>query len=233
MNITGCEVLMRWAHPRQGLISPDLFIPLAEQSGLIIPMTRDLIDQVRENFAPYQHQLPINFHFGFNISASHFKELSLVDDCRNFIGAFSDTPVILVLELTERELLMIDGVTTRVIADLHKLGVLIAIDDFGTGSSSLSYLQKFQVDILKIDRSFVSMIGGDALSSHIIDNIIDLARRLKLKTVAEGVETEAQSVYLRKNNITFMQGFLYGRPSTIKEFLRKLGFSDLGRRRKR
>jgi len=226
MHITGCEVLMRWFHPRQGLISPDLFIPLAEQSGLIIPMTRNLMDQVRKNFAQYQHQLPINFHFGFNISASHFKELSLVDDCRNFLLAFRDSPVILVLELTERELLVIDGVTAGVITDLHKLGVLIAIDDFGTGNSSLSYLQKFQVDILKIDRSFVSMVGSDALSSHIIDNIIDLARRLKLKTVAEGVETEAQSAYLRENSITFMQGYLYGRPSPINEFFLKLSESD-------
>ncbi len=149
---SGCEVLMRWQHPRQGMISPDRFIPLAEDSGLIVPMTRLLMAQVREAFAPLADQLPRGFHFGFNISASHCKDLSLVDDCRDFIYAFRDNPIKLVLELTERELIVADEVTDRLFAELHQLGVFIAIDDFGTGHSSLTYLQTFQVDFLR-DRS--------------------------------------------------------------------------------
>ena len=103
----------------------------------------------------------------------------------------------------------------------HKLGVLIAIDDFGTGNSSLKYLQNFNVDALKIDKSFVSNIGIDAHSVHIIDNIIDLASRLNLQTVAEGVENEAQATYLKEHNVTFLQGYLYGKPIPMEDFARQ------------
>lgn len=219
----GCEVLMRWQHPRQGLISPDRFIPLAEDSGLIVPMTRLLMEQVRDQFAGMVHSLPRGFHFGFNISASHCKDLSLVEDCRDFINAFRENPIKLVLELTERELIVADEVTDRLFAELHQLGVFIAIDDFGTGHSSLTYLQQFQVDFLKIDQSFVGMIGSDALSSHIVENVIDLATRLGLLLVAEGVENEAQAAYLRARQVTFLQGYLYGRPMPMTEFASALG----------
>lgn len=218
----GCEVLMRWQHPRQGMISPDRFIPMAEECGLIVPMTRSLMQQVREQFAGRVHSLPKGFHFGFNISASHCKDLSLVEDCRDFINAFRENPIKLVLELTERELIVADETTDRLFAELHALGVFIAIDDFGTGHSSLAYLQDFQVDFLKIDQSFVGMIGSDALSSHIVENVIDLATRLELQLVAEGVENEVQAAYLRAHNVTFQQGYLYGRPMPMKEFVRKL-----------
>lgn len=215
---SGCEVLMRWQHPRQGMISPDRFIPLAEDSGLIVPMTRLLMAQVRETFAPLADQLPRGFHFGFNISASHCKDLSLLDDCRDFIGAFRGNPIKLVLELTERELIVADETTDRLFAELHQLGVFIAIDDFGTGHSSLTYLQAFQVDFLKIDKSFVGMIGSDALSSHIVENVIDLATRLGLLLVAEGVENQVQADYLKERQVSFLQGYFYGRPMPMTAF---------------
>ncbi|MFM7969404.1 EAL domain-containing protein [Aeromonas sp. A-5] len=215
---SGCEVLMRWQHPRQGMISPDRFIPLAEDSGLIVPMTRLLMAQVREAFAPLADQLPRGFHFGFNISASHCKDLSLLDDCRDFIGAFRGNPIKLVLELTERELIVADETTDRLFAELHQLGVFIAIDDFGTGHSSLTYLQAFQVDFLKIDKSFVGMIGSDALSSHIVENVIDLATRLGLLLVAEGVENQVQADYLKERQVSFLQGYFYGRPMPMTAF---------------
>ena len=219
---TGCEVLMRWQHPLEGVIPPDRFIPLAEDSGLIIPMTQDLMKQVAEQFAPQAHQLPREFHFAFNISAHHCKDFSLLEDCQTFIHAFRHNPVKLVLELTERELLVANEVTDKLFAELHKLGVLIALDDFGTGNSSLKYLQDFSIDALKIDRSFVSMIGTGAFSAHIVDNIIDLANRFGLKVVAEGVENEVQSAYLRARNVTFLQGYLYGRPMPMAEFISKI-----------
>ncbi|MGU5740669.1 EAL domain-containing protein [Aeromonas caviae] len=219
---SGCEVLMRWQHPRQGMISPDRFIPLAEDSGLIVPMTRLLMAQVREQFAGKAHYLPRGFHFGFNISASHCKDLSLVEDCRDFINAFKGNPIKLVLELTERELIVADETTDRLFAELHALGVFIAIDDFGTGHSSLTYLQTFQVDFLKIDQSFVGMIGSDALSSHIVENVIDLATRLGLQLVAEGVENQVQADYLKAREVTFLQGYLFGRPMPMKEFVSQL-----------
>ena len=221
-HLSGCEVLMRWQHPRQGMISPDRFIPMAEECGLIVPMTRLMLTQVREHFAGRVHTLPKGFHFGVNISASHCKDLSLVADCRDFIEAFRENPIKLVLELTERELIVADEVTDQLFAELHELGVFIAIDDFGTGHSSLAYLQAFQVDFLKIDKSFVGMIGSDALSSHIVENVIDLATRLGLQLVAEGVETEVQAAYLRERDVTFQQGYLYGRPVPMAEFTRQL-----------
>lgn len=218
---TGCEVLMRWSHPTLGILPPDSFIPLAENCNLIMPMTQALMIQVRKQFAPLAHLLPKDFHFAFNISARHFKDFNLVEDCRVFIQAFSSNPIRLVLELTERELLVADDTTERLVAELHKLGVLIAIDDFGTGNSSLKYLQNFNVDALKIDKSFVSNIGIDAHSVHIIDNIIDLASRLNLQTVAEGVENEAQATYLKEHNVTFLQGYLYGKPIPMEDFARQ------------
>ena len=219
---SGCEVLMRWQHPVQGLIPPDRFIPLAEDSGLIKPMTELMMAQVRDHFAPFADRLPKDFHFGFNISACHCKDLSLVEDCRKFIDAFRDNPIKLVLELTERELLVANEVTDRLFSELHALGASIAIDDFGTGHSSLTYLQKFKVDLLKIDKSFVGMIGSDALSSHIVENVIDLATRLGLQLVAEGVETEVQSDYLRERKVFFLQGYFYGRPMPMPEFTRQM-----------
>lgn len=221
-QLRGCEVLMRWQHPKQGMISPDRFIPLAEDSGLIVPMTSQLMAQVRDYFSPHASKLPTKFHFCFNISASHCKDLSLVADCRAFLDAFKDNPVDLGLELTERELIVADEVTDQLFAELHQLGVLIAIDDFGTGHSSLTYLQQFQVDALKIDQSFVGMIGTDALSSHIVENVIDLAIRLELLLVAEGVETQAQADYLRARNVDYLQGYFYGRPVSMKEFSKRL-----------
>lgn len=217
---TGCEVLMRWQHPQQGMIPPDRFIPMAEASGLIIPMTSALMRQVRERFAPKAKALPVGFHFGFNICARHCQDLSLVEDCRAFLKAFAANPVKLVLELTERELIESTPMTDRLFAELHDLGVFIAIDDFGTGHSSLTYLQKFQVDFLKIDQSFVGMIGSDALSSHIVDNVIDLATRLGLMLVAEGVETQLQADYLRAHKVDFLQGYLFSRPLPMAEFER-------------
>ncbi|NDO81952.1 hypothetical protein CJP72_14610 [Citrobacter sp. NCU1] len=221
MNWVGCEILIRWSHPTLGIFPPDSFIPLAERCNLIVPMTQALMVQVRKEFAPMVHLLPKDFHFAFNISASQFKDFNLVEDCRTFIQAFSDNPVKLVLELTERELLVTDGATEMLVAELHKLGVLIAIADFGTGNSSLKYLQSFNVDVLKIDKRFVSNIGIDSHSIHIIDNIIDLASRLHLQTVAEGVENEVQAAYLKARNVTYLQGYLYGKPIPMDEFARQ------------
>lgn len=218
----GCEILLRWQHPQKGIISPDIFIPMAEQCGLLVPMTRRLMIQIREQFAPQKHQLPKGFHFAFNISASHCKDFTLVDDCRDFINAFHDHPIKLILELTEQELLIANDVTHQLIEELHKLGVLIAIDDFGTGNSNLKYLQKLKIDFLKIDKSFVSMIETDPPSRHIVDNIIDLAARLNLWLVAEGVEDEYQAAYLKNCGVDYLQGYLYSKPIPTKEFISTL-----------
>nr|WP_262383033.1 EAL domain-containing protein [Pseudomonas gessardii] len=137
----GCEVLMRWNHPKEGLVRPDLFIPLAEHCGLIVPMTRALMRQTATQLAPHAGRLGGNFHVGINITARHCQDLALVQDCREFLAAFTPGQVLLTLELTERELIEPTDVARQLFQALHELGVLIAIDDFGTGHSSLAYLR--------------------------------------------------------------------------------------------
>jgi EAL domain-containing protein (putative c-di-GMP-specific phosphodiesterase class I) len=218
----GCEVLMRWQHPKEGLVRPDLFIPLAEDCGLIVPMTRALLRQTAAQLAPHADRFSPGFHIGVNITARHCQDLDLVEDCREFLAAFAPGQVTLVLELTERELIVPTDITRRLFDALHALGVMIAIDDFGTGHSSLGYLRNFNVDYLKIDQSFVAMIGADALSRHILDSIIELSGKLDLGIVAEGVETAEQCEYLAEQGVDFLQGYLFGRPLPCDEFIKSL-----------
>ncbi|WP_241006356.1 EAL domain-containing protein, partial [Aeromonas media] len=192
-HMMGAEVLMRWQHPSSGLIRPDLFIPQAEESGLIVPMTTHLMKVVAHRLKQVQSQLPDGFHISFNISAAHCHDFALLTECRAFLAHFLPGRVALVLELTERELLVANPHTLSLFAQLDEMGVKLAIDDFGTGHSSLIYLQQFHVDYLKIDRSFIGRIGTESLSEHIVDNVIDLGRRLGLALIAEGVETEQQA----------------------------------------
>ncbi|BBT39977.1 phage resistance protein [Pseudomonas putida] len=218
----GVEVLMRWDHPREGLVRPDLFIPYAEHSGLIVPMTRALMLRTAQALAPYAALLEDGFHIGINITADHCRDLELLDDCRTFLQHFPPGRVVLTLELTERKLIEATPITLELFEKLHDMGVMIALDDFGTGQSSLNYLRQFKVDYLKIDQSFVAMIGGDALSQHILDTIIELSGKLGLGIVAEGVETEVQRDYLARHQVGFQQGYLFGRPMPVDDFLQAL-----------
>ncbi len=221
-RVMGAEVLMRWQHPNSGLIRPDLFIPQAEESGVIVPMTAQLMQTVALSLGSCQETLPEGFHIGFNISAAHCQDLSLLSECRAFLDHLSPGRVVLVLELTERELLVADAHTLALFRRLDEMGVKLAIDDFGTGHSSLRYLQQFHVDYLKIDQSFIGRIGTESLSEHIVDNVIDLGRRLGLSLVAEGVETELQAAYLRSKGVQYLQGFLFARPMPMRQFCREL-----------
>lgn len=215
----GVEVLMRWQHPREGLVRPDLFIPYAEHSGQIVAMTRALMLQTAQALAPHAALLDDGFHVGINITADHCRDLRLLDDCETFLQHFPPGRVVLTLELTERKLIEPAPVTLELFEKLHAMGVMIALDDFGTGQSSLSYLRQFQVDYLKIDQSFVAMIGGDALSQHILDSIIELSAKLGLGIVAEGVETDVQRDYLARHGVDFLQGYLFARPMPVEDLL--------------
>ena len=221
-KVMGAEVLMRWQHPSSGLIRPDLFIPQAEECGVIVPMTSQLIQAVAVQLSARQDKLPDGFHVGLNISAAHCRDLSLLEECRGFLAHFIPGRVVLVLELTERELLVADAHTLSLFKQLDEMGVKLAVDDFGTGHSSLLYLQQFHVDYLKIDRSFIGRIGTESLSEHIVDNVIDLGSRLGLALVAEGVETEAQADYLRDKGVDYLQGYLFGQPIPLPQFCAEL-----------
>jgi sensor c-di-GMP phosphodiesterase-like protein len=216
----GAEVLMRWRHPRAGLVSPDIFIPLAEQSGLIVPMTRALLQQLAAQLPKHAHLLGEGFHLGVNVSAVNCRSSSLLTDCLDFLGAFPVGSVQLMLELTEREL--IDTPTDDLLGCLRDLGVTLAIDDFGTGHSSLAYLRRFRVDALKIDKSFVATVDDDSRSRHILDSILDLCDRLDLQVIAEGIETPAQRDYLAARGVPCLQGYLFGKPMPLAEFVAEL-----------
>jgi len=218
----GVEVLMRWQHPREGLVRPDLFIPYAEHSGQIVPMTRQLMERTAQWLAPHADALADGFHIAINITADHCQDMALFEDCQAFLSAFPKDRVLLTLELTERKLITPSAVTQALFSKLHDLGVMIALDDFGTGQSSLAYLRQFQIDYLKIDQSFVAMIGVDALSLHILDSVIELSSKLGLGIVAEGVENETQRDYLARHNVDFQQGYLFARPMSAPEFLQAL-----------
>lgn len=221
-QVIGIEVLMRWKHPQQGLIRPDLFIPQAEESDLIIPMTSALFKQSASILSRYQQQLPAEFHIGFNITARHCQHQSLLDDVQAFLHTIQGTDIKLVLELTERQAIEHTADTAALFDALQALGVILAIDDFGTGHSTLNYFQYLHVGSLKIDRSFVNQIGEGSLSEHIIENIVDLGHRLSLAMVAEGVETEQQAQYLTERNVTYLQGYLFSKPAPLEQVLTSL-----------
>lgn len=220
---SGAEVLMRWHHPREGLVRPDLFIPYAEHSGQIVPMTRRMMARLASELAPHAPLIEDGFHLAINITAAHCQDLSLCDDCQALLDAFPPGRLQLTLELTERTPIKPGPVTDHLFERLHAMGVLLAVDDFGTGQSSLSYLRHFNIDYLKIDQSFVGMIGVDALSLHILDSIIELSAKLGLGIVAEGVETEEQRDYLARFDVDYQQGYLFGRPMPLADFVKALG----------
>ncbi|BCL76606.1 cyclic diguanylate phosphodiesterase [Jeongeupia sp. HS-3] len=218
----GAEVLMRWRLPGEGLIRPDLFIPMAEQTGLILPMTRDLMRQLAKALAPHMAELPSAFHLSINISAAHCHDPQLLDDCREFLAAFQPGQIELWLELTERELIEPTEQTDALFKQLDAEGIKIAIDDFGIGHASLNYLQRFTVDALKIDQSFVARIGADTLSGHLLDTLVELAERLEIDLIAEGVETAEQRDYLQALHVRYLQGYYFGRPMPMSEFIHAL-----------
>ncbi|WP_160285926.1 EAL domain-containing protein [Pseudomonas knackmussii] len=215
----GAEVLMRWKHRSEGLVSPDLFIPMAERCGLIVPMTRSLLDQLAEGLAPHAGLLGQGFHLGVNISAEHCRGSGLTRDCADFLGAFAPDSLSLMLELTEREMIEASEGIRDLFEQLRALGVTLAIDDFGTGQSRLTYLGEFKLDALKIDKIFVASIGSDSLMRHILDSIVELSAKLDLLVIAEGIETPAQRDYLLGHGVECLQGYLFAKPMPLADFI--------------
>lgn len=220
-TLIGGEVLARWNHPELGAIRPDNFIPLAEETGLVKPMTLQLMDQVERDFLGLGELLPSGFHIGFNICAAHCEDMSFVRRCERFLSTFAERQIELVIELTERSVIQDEKQAKLFFQALSDCDVKIAVDDFGTGYSSLTTLKNYHVDFLKVDKSFVSLIGSNAITRHIVENVLDLALRMNLKVVAEGVETQEQADYLSRKGVDYLQGFLLGTPVSIDEFIRR------------
>jgi diguanylate cyclase (GGDEF)-like protein/PAS domain S-box-containing protein len=214
-SLVGFEALIRWNHPELGLIYPGSFISIAEETGLIIPITQLVAQQACADLCYWQKQLQdqIKLTMNINISSKHFLSPTLLDDIKEILDKTGLPPEQLKLEITETALMQDADETIRLVHRLKDYGLSLVIDDFGTGYSSLSYLQRLPIDTLKVDRSFVSRIKTEPDGNrNIVEAIISLAHRLNMVVVAEGVETEEQLAILMDMNCQFGQGYLFAHP---------------------
>ena len=215
-NITSFEALLRWNHPERGLVSPDEFIPVAEDMGLIIPLGEWILRTACAEAATW----PDHIRVAVNVSSIQLSHKSLADTVVGAIAAAGIQPSRLVLEITESVLIQNTAANLATLRSLHDLGVQFAMDDFGTGYSSLSYLLSFPFHTIKIDKCFIAALSDRHESHAIVRAIADLARSLKLRVTAEGVETEQQLQQVRLLGCTEMQGYLLSHPRPAAEILR-------------
>jgi diguanylate cyclase (GGDEF)-like protein len=213
---TGVEALLRWAQPERGVVQPNDFIPALESSGQIIPVGAWVIHEACRQGALWQSR-GHTFAVSVNISAKQLERDSLVTDVQDAVSVTGFNPRHLILELTETALMHDSGATLARMLLLKALGVRIAIDDFGTGYSSLAYLRQFPIDILKIDRSFVSGIADSRESAALVHTLVQLGKVLGIETIAEGVETHHQRSQLETEKVDTGQGFLFARPLSVAD----------------
>ena len=216
--ITGAEALLRWNAPELGAISPAKFIPIAEESGLIVPIGEWVLRTACAQMQSW-HEQGHSIGIAVNLSPRQFRQKDLVSSVAEVLKQSGLAPQHLELEITEGTAMTNAERAINILRELHGLGAKLSVDDFGTGYSSLAYLKRFPLDSLKIDRSFVVDVGADTNSEAIMRATIALAQSLKLKVVAEGVETEAQRDFLVRAGCDEMQGYLYSRPLPAAEFL--------------
>lgn len=217
---SGAEALLRWQLPDGEMVRPDIFITHAESEGMIVDLTRHLLELMSEDIARWP-VMP-GFHLGFNLAADHLQHAEFTEDIMQFAHAIRDKQMLLTLELTERSLIKDGEAVAHKLRFLQAQGMKVAIDDFGTGHCSLSYLMTFPLDYLKIDRGFINAIEGLEIETPVLDAIINLCHKLKLEVLGEGVETALQLAYLQQRQVTFIQGYFYARPVASQTFLRWL-----------
>ena len=228
--IVGSEALLRWKHPEWGLVRPARFVPLAEETGLIVQIGEWVIEEAcRQNVAWLREGLAPGV-VSVNLSARQFRQPGLVRTVSRILGDTGLDPSALEMELTESMVMHNAEVAIATLQGLKSLGVRLSVDDFGTGYSSLAYLKDLPIDTLKIDRSFVRDIrgGGDLGEGVLAQAIISLGHNLDLKVIAEGVETDDQVRFLAKHHCDDVQGFYYGEPVLPEDFATLLA---KGRRR--
>jgi diguanylate cyclase (GGDEF)-like protein len=214
-TITGFEALIRWRHPVRGIVPPDAFIPLAEHTGLIVPIGRWVLRTACEQAAEW-HRRGCKLGMSINVSARQLEQPELVQDVADTLAATGIDPTTLTVEITESALMRYPEAAARRLAALKAVGVRIAIDDFGTGYSALAYLRQFPVDALKIDRSFVSAIAASTESKALVHTLVQLGKALGLETVGEGIEERDQLLHLQRERCDSGQGFLFARPLEVE-----------------
>jgi EAL domain-containing protein (putative c-di-GMP-specific phosphodiesterase class I) len=221
-RITGLEALLRWQHPDLGLVPPDKFIRIAENSGLIVPIGEWVLRTACSQARKWQDEGLPAVSVAVNVSAVQFRQENFCELVRQVLRETGLAPQYLELELTESLLLANADVTLSVIQELKAMGLTLAIDDFGTGYSSFSYLRQFQVSKLKIDRSFVRDVAVNPDDAAITTAIISMAKSLNLKVIAEGVEDEAQMSFLRAHQCDEIQGYYFSKPLVVDKVADKL-----------
>ena len=221
-RIEGCEALIRWRHPERGYISPATFIPLTEETGLIVPIGQWVMQTACAQARQWR-SLNLGLRYiSVNISSVQFNQSNLIEVVKNTLAVSGLAPEELELEVTETALMQDAEVAIAILLELKALGIRIAIDDFGTGYSSLSYLKHLPIDTLKIDNCFVRGATYDLKNQAILQSTIELAHRLGLKVVAEGVENKAEEVLLSQYQCDYLQGFWLGRPMPAEAFEKSL-----------
>ncbi|MBN3872870.1 EAL domain-containing response regulator [Nostoc sp. JL33] len=217
-KIVAVESLLRWQSPELGMIYPTEFIPLAESTGLIVPLGKWVLKRVCQQIKSWRDAGIYSLIVAVNLSVMEFNQPDLIQKIVNLIAINGLEPHYLELELTESMIMQDVNSAIATMNKLQSLGVKIAIDDFGTGYNSLIYLKTLPINTLKIDRYFIHNVTNDPQKSAITKGLIQMAHNLNLDVVAEGVETEAELAFLRQYNCNYMQGFLFSRPLAVAEF---------------
>jgi EAL domain-containing protein (putative c-di-GMP-specific phosphodiesterase class I) len=223
----GAEALLRWKHPERGVVSPAEFIPVLEETGLIVPVGEWVIARACQDLRTWRAAGVDVGAVSVNLSARQFRLQDLDARVRALVDAAGLSAGLIELEITESQLMADPDHAIRVMRALCEVGMRIAIDDFGTGYSSLAYLRRFPVSSLKIDRSFVKDMSTDASDATIVRTIIEMAHSLGFSVVAEGVETEEQAALLRLLRCEYAQGYLFARPMPAEELARLPGVTSV------
>jgi EAL domain-containing protein (putative c-di-GMP-specific phosphodiesterase class I) len=224
--VTGVEALIRWAHPERGVVDPDLFIPLADENAMIVPIGRWVLEQACHQAAAW-HAAGHKIGMAVNVSARQLERNQFVGEVRDALADNELPPESLTLEITETVLMRDAEAAAIRLNALKALGVRIAIDDFGTGYSSLAYLRQFPVDALKIDRSFIAGISSNREAAALMHTLVQLGKALDLETLGEGIEDHAQLEQLKLEDCDSGQGFLFARPLEVDAVTRFLERSRL------
>ncbi len=225
-QIQGLEALVRWNNERLGFVSPGEFIPYAEETGLIIPLSEVILEKACEaviQMQQYGWKIPV----AINISSIHFKQQNFLESIQAILERYNMPANNFEIEVTERTVMNSANETVSKLVRLKQLGFKISIDDFGTGYSSLSYLVRFPLDCLKIDRSFIQHIGSLDEKQAVVDAIIQMSHRLKMKVVAEGVEQAQQVDILRKMNCDIIQGYYYSKPLPLNDLMEFMEYWEI------
>ena len=226
-QVTGCEVLIRWQHPKEGFMAPNDFIPFAEETTQIVEVDYYVLRKACETLSRWKKNGIENLSLAVNLSGRHFTDYHVVHKLQEYLFEFEINPTRLEIEITEAVLIDDPEIAQLVVAEINKLGLRLSLDDFGTGYSSLNYLRTLPIDCIKLDHTFIQRIDMNMQDKRLINGIMSMGKGLSLELVAEGVETQAQLSILQEMQCHFVQGYYFLKPVSESDFLDWLASCDL------